>query len=98
MNKKSTTVLELKFDQPCLLGFKSYSAAFKWFRQKYNLHCYVHYHTKPCYSIVVYNDIDTYNSLSKKITYKTYEEAEEACFKKLIQMAKKRKNSRGFYF
>ena len=69
----------------------TYQQAFKWFRKKHNKHCYIHYHSKPSYSIVVYDDIDMYNSLSKKITYNTYEEAELECLLELIKKVKQKK-------
>jgi len=65
-----------------------YQQAFRWFREKYNQHCFIHYHSKPEYTFAVYNDIEMYWTLHKNISFNTYEEAELACLKKLIEIVK----------
>ena len=69
-----------------------YQQAFRWFREKYNIECYVN-----CY----WNEVDSskrdyyanynYGSdifYSINIGFKTYEEAELECLKKLIEIVK----------
>jgi len=68
-----------------------YQQAFRWFREKYNQHCFIHYHSKPEYTFVIYNDIKRYWTLDEKISFNTYEEAELHCLKKLIEIVKKQK-------
>lgn len=57
-----------------------YQQAFRWFREKYNLHCFIEYEEGKLYDALV--DFDYINS------YTTYEEAELACLKKLIIIVK----------
>jgi hypothetical protein len=68
----------------------TFSQAFEWFREKHNQHCFIHYHSKPEYTFAVYNDIKMYWTLHEKISFNTYEEAELACLKKLIEIVKKK--------
>jgi hypothetical protein len=65
-----------------------YQQAFRWFREKYNLYQFVHYHSRPEYTFAVYNDIEMNWTLHEKVSFNTYEEAELACLKKLIQIVK----------
>ena len=64
--------------------------AFRWFREKYNLHYNTHHFTeqpmnnevyKNCYQIFI-------NGEAFHPYYKTYEEAELECLKKLIEIVK----------
>ena len=73
----------------------TYSQAFRWFREKYNLDLsintvYTGYNelTTKNYSAVV----DDCGSFTNVGFYKTYEEAELACLKKLIEIVKERRN------
>ena len=65
-----------------------YSQAFRWFREKYNLYQFVHYHSRPEYTFAIYNDIEMNWTLHEKVSFNTYEEAELACLKKLIEIIK----------
>ena len=59
----------------------TYSQAFRWFREKFNFHHTINLNKKYvgiAYSSVVNFSIDEFN---------TYEEAELACLKKLIEIA-----------
>ena len=57
-----------------------YQQAFRWFRDKYVLHCFIEYEDGRLYDAIVdFDYIDSYN---------TYEEAELACLKKLIEIVK----------
>ena len=73
----------------------TYSQAFRWFREKYDLLNDIGISAsrrndinKWMYSII-YLDRNTYTHSEK--TYNTYEEAELACLKKLIQIVKENK-------
>jgi|LakMenE01Jun11ns_1017448.scaffolds.fasta_scaffold8758546_1 hypothetical protein len=71
-----------------LVAAPTFSQAFRWFREKYNLFGQVNIHTYFIYNIS--NDgfemIKQYDKLTN-----TYEEAELACLKKLIQIVKENK-------
>jgi hypothetical protein len=73
-----------------------YQQAFRWFREKYNLHCFIqcpeepigkeiHTYTKWCFSVFEINKQELFFSNEE---YKTYEEAELECLKKLIEIVK----------
>lgn len=62
----------------CEFAVPLYQQAFRWFREKHDLHCYVE-KEKLYDAIVDFDYIDSYN---------TYEEAELACLKKLIEIVK----------
>ena len=79
-----------------------YQQAFRWFREKYNIQSYIdpnqiqnQIETKKWFTYWI-GDMDNqnyfhcYNSQhdSLKITFNTYEEAELACLKKLIEIVK----------
>lgn len=59
-----------------------YQQAFRFFREKYNLHAHIEY-SKGFYEYWILLDV---------VGYDTYEEAELACIKKLIIVAKAWKN------
>ena len=71
----------------------TFSQAFKWFREKYNQHHFIHYHSEPSYIFAVLNDIEMYWTLHENISFKTYEEAELACLRKLIEIVKTNKDT-----
>ena len=99
--------LELKklgFDEPCmasrdmdndkgLIQIPLYQQAFRWFREKYNLHHVItiadlgKYETgNPDFQCAIYSkDPVLITNMNK---YNTYEEAELACLRKLIQLVK----------
>jgi hypothetical protein len=61
-----------------------YQQAFRWFREKYNLHSSIVYQyddNTPRYYYTIDNLIAVYG-------FETYEEAELACLKKLIEIVK----------
>jgi len=80
-----------QFDAPI------YQQAFRWFREKYNLHYRVTYFdpvkaqelNKADYQGVIYYPHREYFKLPKN-SYETYEKAELECLKKLIEIVKKR--------
>jgi hypothetical protein len=74
-----------------------YQQAFRFFREKHNLHCFIqcpeepigkeiHTYTKWCFSIFEINKQELFFSDEK---YETYEEVELECLKKLIELCKK---------
>ena len=65
-----------------------YQQAFRWFREKYRLTGLIEIGTQE-YSFLIFNE----NTDSRKITSSmngTYEEAELACLKKLIELVKQK--------
>jgi len=71
----------------------TYSQAFRWFREKYNLYCFtlrqVGINTSDIFFISSYYKGKKGNSsMNTCIPSKTYEEAELACLKKLIEIVK----------
>ena len=64
----------------------TFSQAFRWFREKYGLHYYITTHDETDYEWYVYNKEQ--NDWEDDITQETYEEAELACLRKLIQICK----------
>jgi len=71
-----------------IIGAPLFSQVFRWFREKYNLYQFVHYHNRPEYTFAVYNDIEMNWTLHEKVSFNTYEEAELECLKKLIEIVK----------
>jgi hypothetical protein len=64
----------------------TYSQAFRWFRGKYGLHYYITTHDETDYEWYVY-DKDQ-NDWEDDTTQATYEDAELACLRKLIEIVK----------
>ena len=71
-----------------------YQQAFRWFREKYNLHSEIllDQTTQPkyCFEIHKYEDFGNYEEIriGEWFLYRTYEEAELACLVKLIKICK----------
>ena len=69
-----------------------YQQAFRWFREKYNLiFCNDYGSNEYFYWIISKDEEIFFNNEDEKenvITYKTYEEAELECLKKLIEIVK----------
>jgi hypothetical protein len=69
-----------------------YQQAFRWFREKYNLDSFVKHLYISTIKVGYYFGIDQYKGIEFQMglvdCYKTYEEAELACLKKLIQIVK----------
>ena len=68
-----------------------YQQAFRWFREKYDLHGCIDLHcSTPIHWFIRIDKIDIndylYHSEDDNIQYSTYEEAELACLKKLIEI------------
>lgn len=70
----------------------THSQAFRWFREKYNLHSEIllDQTTQPkyCFEIHKYEDFGNYEKIENKdwFLYRTYEEAELECIKHLIKV------------
>jgi hypothetical protein len=91
---------ELGFDEPCL-SFRyieknkpeeapTYSQAFRWFRENHSLFPYVEYLLEEKFDYVIVSKM-----YDKPVDYldgkfDTYEEAELACLKKLIEIVKEK--------
>jgi hypothetical protein len=65
----------------------TYSQAFRWFRDKYDLYCYVEPYKDNQFDYVVVSDLFGQEDCDGELL-NTYEEAELACLKKLIEIAK----------
>jgi len=73
----------------------TFSQAFRWFREKYKLYPEIGLHDREdeetwrfTISILGYYELAYNQDISKEAYYKTYEEAELACIKKLIEIIK----------
>lgn len=76
------------------------SQVFRWFREKYNLHIDIYPFEKfeshesdkvvgYTYFYLIYNPTDCYaNKDEERLGHSTYEEAENACISKLLELAK----------
>ncbi len=65
----------------------TYSQAFRWFRDKYDLYCYVEPYKDNQFDYVVVSDLFGQEDCDGELL-NTYEEAELACLKKLIEIVK----------
>jgi hypothetical protein len=65
----------------------TYSQAFRWFRDKYDLYCYVEPYKDNQFDYVVVSDLFGQEDCDGELL-NTYEEAELACLRKLIEIAK----------
>jgi hypothetical protein len=63
----------------------TFSQAFRWFRDKYDLYCYVEPYKDNQFDYVVVSDLFGQEDCDGELL-NTYEEAELACLKKLIEI------------
>ena len=70
----------------------TFSQAFRWFREKYNLNSFV-IDSKSYNWYFNINDMIKDDVVSEVLYFKTYEEAELECLKKLIEIVKNKKES-----
>jgi hypothetical protein len=80
--------LQNSFPELELISGPTYSQAFRWFRKKYKFRITITEHHENGCSIVIYKDF--INSVRLYCNTWTYEEAELACLKKLIEVAKRK--------
>ena len=73
-------------DKQCIAPL--YQQAFRWFREKYQIDSWIYPNLNGLYSI---SNVRRGVGLGKVSEYQTYEEAELACLKKLIQIVKENK-------
>jgi hypothetical protein len=66
----------------------TFSQAFRWFREKYKLSGTAQYFTGGFYCYTIHDMKDTKKSNRLFTEFETYEEAELACLKKLIEIVK----------
>ena len=66
----------------------TYSQAFRWFREKHNLHCAVNTHTSSTNQLTYICSLE----FGKKLTY---EEAELACLDKLLEIVESKQKEDG---
>jgi hypothetical protein len=67
------------------VGIPLYQQAFRWFREKHNIKPCFDWHPTEEYRYCIYYSVNTY---FQKCDFKTYEEAEQACLDKLIEICK----------
>jgi hypothetical protein len=93
---KNSTVNDIwikryKKDFECVAA-PTYSQCFRWFREKYDIVSFVKRDYKDATAIGFYFGIDTLSHFNfidfYSNSYKTYEEAELACLRKLIEIVK----------
>ena len=65
-----------------------YQQAFRWFREKHNLKSWVEQHTKDTFIYEIRPHKSSDYEVSDIYVYKTYQETELACLKKLIEIVK----------
>ncbi len=63
--------------------------AFRWFREKYDLYYTIEGSKKYGFAFFIYYENDDKDELKSK-EYSTYEEAEQECLKKLIEIVKQK--------
>lgn len=73
--------LMIKSTPHCTISAPTFSQAFRWFREKHNLHHEIEYNG--------YEYLGYVSGMTANI-FKTHEEAELACLQKLIEIAKAR--------
>ena len=78
-----------------IISAPTYSQAFRWFREKYGLFPQINLHDREneetwriTISVLGIYDLAYNQNVSKEPYYKTYEEAEQACLDKLIEIVK----------
>jgi len=99
--KQALELKELGFDEPCFttalgidITLKSdvkmplYQQAFRWFREKYSLHGEIFGQLRPANNFMYALKIAGTDIMNDG--FKTYEEAELACLKKLIEIVKEK--------
>ena len=75
--KKPALNIVKPFEHEWCVPAMLYQQAFRWFREKYNMHFFAQYFTDG-----------KWRGTHSKEDFDTYEEAELACLKKLIEIAK----------
>ena len=77
-----------KITLPNTYSAPTYSKAFRWFREEYKLSGTPHYFTNGFYCYTI-NDMKNNKKSNRLFTeFETYEEAELACLRKLIEIVK----------
>jgi hypothetical protein len=96
--EQALALKELGFDEPCCnCSAPTFSQAFRWFREKYNLHSYI---TCSCsvneilsYDWVIHKVMNNKKNKDENFITdyeQTFEEAELKCLKKLIEIVKEK--------
>ena len=69
--------------------------AFRWFREKYEIHGFIIHYSRVMFSRVMFRwCIDSGDYFEESIKLDTYEEAENACIDKSIELVKKQKDGK----
>jgi len=77
------------FNSDCITA-PTYSQAFRWFREKHGLNSFVYHYGKDGILDTIYFAYNINDNLYAS-DFKTYEEAELACLRKLIEIIKEHK-------
>jgi hypothetical protein len=89
------------FDHEWCIPAPLYQQAFRWFREKHNLFCEIQMDrtTEPkfCFVIFKYEHFGNYEKVEvdEWYLYRTYEEAEQVCLTKLIEITNAEIKNRG---
>jgi hypothetical protein len=67
----------------------TYSQAFRWFREKYDLHCYIEPYINNQFDYVLVSDLFGQEDCDGELL-NTYEEAELACLREMIKIIKEK--------
>jgi hypothetical protein len=76
--------------QDHIIAAPLYQQAFRWFREKHNLHSTIAFTSDSIFAeggyMFMVDIIEPHKAIDNDNTYKTYEEAESACLDKLIEI------------
>lgn len=81
--------LIIKAIPSCVISAPTFSQAFRWFREKYNLISVIGYHNIWKYTFLI-ETIKEHKTVIIIDKIENYEEAELECLKKLIEIVKKK--------
>ena len=91
-NNKPVLELDLSIEYTCItINAPLYQQAFRWFREKYKIFSYIMTEYSYGGNISTYHINGLHQSNISKGNFKTYEEAELECLKKLIEIVKEKK-------
>jgi len=79
-------------NRPGKTNAPTYSQAFRWFREKYDIHSYIEVFSDDTFDYITVSD-DFEEKDYGDGPFKTYEEAESACLDKLIEICKNKQDN-----
>jgi hypothetical protein len=84
---KNSEIQNVNNEPDDYISAPTYSQAFRWFREKYDLYCYVEPYEDNQFDYVVVSDLFGQEDCDGELL-NTYEEAEKECLIKLIEIVK----------